>query len=148
LVKSRRQQQWWFNEKTKCIHSNLWKNYGFHMSGNNLYTRTVNARWFQLFRYKNGYLVNERGKVVEVSGNVDTENRNVVVGRKRDRLNQQWDIMYYDEMPPELKKGDLNKEWGMRISTDFHIVSKMSSQRYIDRIGNNVVLKTPNDRNT
>jgi hypothetical protein len=51
-------------------------------------------------------------------------------------------------MPKELGKGDFDKEYGMKILTDFHIVSRMSSKRYLDRIGYDVVLKTPNDRNT
>lgn len=34
----------------------------------------TNARWFQLFRYKNNNIVNEKGKVMDVSGNKDSEN--------------------------------------------------------------------------
>jgi hypothetical protein len=109
---------------------------------------TTNARWFQLFRYQDGYLVNERGKVVDVSGGRDMENQNIHMWNKHGGENQQWDIWYADELPPELKKGDLNKDWGFRIDTDFHIESKMASKRYIDFLSNNAVLKTPNGRKT
>jgi len=85
---------------------------------------------------------------MDVSGASDTENRNIICWKKHGGLNQQWDVIYVDEMPAELKKGDLNKEWGLRIETDFHISTAMSSGRFIDRIGNDVVLKTPNDRQT
>jgi len=44
----------------------------------------------------------------------------------------------------ELKKGDWDKDFGFRVNTDFHIVSQMSSGRYIDLISNNAVLKKPN----
>jgi hypothetical protein len=47
-------------------------------------------------------------------------------------------------MPAPLKKGDTNEDFGLKVETDFHIVSEMKSGRYIDLIGNNMVLKTPN----
>jgi len=42
---------------------------------------------------------------MDVSGGVDTENRNVIMWNKHNGLNQQWDIMYVDEMKPMPKKG-------------------------------------------
>jgi hypothetical protein len=85
---------------------------------------------------------------MDVSGGSDTENRNIIMYNKHGRINQQWNLVYVDEMPKALGKGDFDKEYGMKIETDFHIVSRMSSKRYLDRIGYDVVLKTPNDRNT
>jgi hypothetical protein len=114
------------------------------MNGNNLLLTTTNARWFQLFRYKNSFIVNERGKVVEVQGNVDSEGRNIVVGKKHNNRNQKWDVVYVKEMPAELKKGDMNTEFGLKVDSDFHIVTKMQSGRYVDLIGNKLVLKTSN----
>lgn len=79
-----------------------------------------------------------------VSGGQDTEGRNVVVAAKKGGLNQQWDIILQKDMPAELKKGEMNKQWGMRVDEDFHIVTRMRSGRYIDLIGTDAVLKTPN----
>jgi hypothetical protein len=49
---------------------------------------TTNARWFQLFRFEKDYIVNERGKVVEVQGATDSEGANVGVSSKNGGLNQ------------------------------------------------------------
>lgn len=40
---------------------------------------TTNARWFQLFKLKGHNLVNMKGKLIEVVGQVDNENRNIGV---------------------------------------------------------------------
>jgi hypothetical protein len=47
-------------------------------------------------------------------------------------------------MPPVPKKGELNKSWGLYVERPFFIVSTMDSGRYVDLIGNNMVLKRPN----
>jgi len=57
------------------------------ISGRNLLTRPTNSRWFQLFYYRNGWMVNERGKVMDVSGGMDEENRNIIVWNKHKGLN-------------------------------------------------------------
>lgn len=48
----------------------------------------------------------------------------------------------------ELKKGDYDPDWGFKIESDFHIVSRMGSQKYIDLLSNKAVLKRPNGRKT
>ena len=60
-------------------------------------------------------LVNDKGKVMTIVGDVDAENRNIGVYKKNGKVGQTWDIIYVDEMPADLKKGDLNKDWGMKI---------------------------------
>ena len=85
---------------------------------------------------------------MDVSGGVDTENRNVLMWNKHKGLNQQWDIIYVDEMKPEPKKGEMNDDWNLKVDWPFHIQSMMKSGRYVDRVGNNVVIKTPNNRST
>jgi hypothetical protein len=85
---------------------------------------------------------------MDVSGGVDNENRNVIMWNKHNGLNQQWDIIYVDEMKPEPKKGELNTDFNFIVDRPFHIQSMMKSGRYLDRVGNNVVLKTPNGRDT
>jgi len=87
--------------------------------------------------------------VMDVSGNVDTENRNIIMHPKNGGLNQQWDLVYADDWEGEPGKGELNKEYGLYVERDFHIVSELPSHRYLDLISNrNMVIKTPNGRNT
>jgi hypothetical protein len=67
--------------------------------------------------------VNEKGKVLEVQGNVDAENRNIEARNKHGRINQQWEIVYVDEWKGEPTKGELNEEIGLIVERDFYIVS-------------------------
>lgn len=112
----------------------------------NLQIWNTNARWFQLFRYRGAHIINERGKVLDVHGGVDAENRNIIVWNKHNGLNQQWDIRYVDEMRPEPKKGELNTDFGFFVERPFHIVSEMRSHRYLDMLGRNLVIKTSNGK--
>ena len=89
-------------------------------------------------------MVNERGKVVDVSGGSDTENRNIIVWKRHNGLNQQWDIVYKDAMKPEPKKGQLNRYFGLYVERNFHVVSRLGKRRYLDIINRNLVIKTPN----
>jgi len=87
-----------------------------------------------MFRYQNHFLVNEHGKVMDVSGNVDTENRNIEMHNKHGKINQQWDLIYVDEYPDEPTKGQLNKEFGFYVERPFHIVSQMKEGRYLEML--------------
>jgi hypothetical protein len=40
-----------------------------------------------MFKYQGAFVVNEKGKVIEVQGNKDEENRNIVVDNKDGQLN-------------------------------------------------------------
>jgi hypothetical protein len=102
-----------------------------------------------MFRFKNGLVVNEHGKVLDVAGGLDHENRNIIVWNKHGKLNQQWDIVYVDQYPEEPKKGELNEDFGFYVERPFYIQTAMGSHRYLDLINNrNMVIKTPNGRNT
>jgi hypothetical protein len=68
-----------------------------------------------MFRYQDAFVVNEKGKVLEIQGNVDAENRNIEARNKHGRINQQWDIVYADEWKGEPGKGELNEEYGLYI---------------------------------
>jgi membrane carboxypeptidase/penicillin-binding protein PbpC len=86
---------------------------------------------------------------MEVTGNVDQENRNIGVNNQATGLHQQWDIIYADEWKGEPGKGELNEEFGLYVERPFYAVSEMGSHRYLDLINNrNFVLKTSNGRNT
>jgi hypothetical protein len=102
-----------------------------------------------LFRYQGASIVNERGKVLEVQGNVDTEQRNIGVNTQKNAIYQQWDIVYADEWKGEPGKGELNEDFGLYVERDFYVVTEMKSHRYLDLINNrNFVIKTPNGRRT
>jgi hypothetical protein len=38
----------------------------------------------------------------------------------------------------------LNKEYGLYVERDFHVVTQLKSNRYLSLIGNNMAIKTPN----
>jgi len=64
---------------------------------------------------------------------------------KTGKINQQWDLIYADQYPEEPKKGELNKEFGLYVQRDFHIISALPDHRYLEVINNrNMVIKTPN----
>jgi hypothetical protein len=100
-----------------------------------------------MFYWKSPFLVNNKGKVMDVHGGQDVENRNVIVWGKHGKVNQQWDLIYVDEMPEEPKKGELNKDFGLYVERDFYVVSEMSAHRYLDLINTRqFAIKVPNGR--
>jgi hypothetical protein len=99
-----------------------------------------------MFRYKNSNIVNEKGKVMDVQGNRDVENQNIIVWKRHNGLNQQWDVIYKDDWKGEPTKGQLNKEYGMYVQRPFYIQSQMGKRRYLDLIGRQFVIKTSNGR--
>jgi hypothetical protein len=142
-------QQFFFDKVTKTVKSKQWSNRSMNIHGNNLNLSPTNSRWFQIFRYNNGYISVEKvNKVMDVSSNRDVENQNIHMWKKHNGLNQQWDIVYVKDIPAEPKKGEWNRDFGFKVDTDFHIVTRMRSGRYIDILGRNMVLKTPNNRRT
>merc|ERR1711881_84437 len=112
-------------------------------------TSSCTSRWWYMFRMQNAFFTNEKGKVMDVSGGVDAENRNIIMYRKHGKINQQWDLIYADEYPEEPKKGELNKQFGLYVERPFYIVSQLPANRYLDLINNRqMVIKTPNGRKT
>jgi hypothetical protein len=68
--------------------------------------------------------------------------------RRSNRESQTWEIKYKNEIPPEPKKGELNKDFGLLVQTDFHIVSGLGKKRYLDVVSGWGVIKTDNARRT
>jgi len=102
-----------------------------------------------MFRYQGGFVANEKGKVMSVSGGLDNENRNIVVENKNGKVHQRWKVVYVDEYEKEPTKGQLNKKFGLYVERDFYVVSSLPDKRYLDLINNrNMVIKVPNGRNT
>jgi len=57
-------------------------------------------------------------------------------------------LYYADELPEEPKKGELNKDFGMFVERPFFVKSDLGRGRYLDILGRNMVIKTPNGFNT
>jgi hypothetical protein len=49
-----------------------------------------------MFRFKDGYVTNEKGKVIAVQGGQDTENRNIVMETRNGQVHQRWRVVYVD----------------------------------------------------
>jgi hypothetical protein len=97
-----------------------------------------------------GYLVNYKGGVMEVQSNKDAENVNIGIGKRRNTLNQRWEITYSDKLVIDItyKKGELNKEFGLYVERQFSVVSRMATGRYLDIVGNKLVIKRRNGFNS
>ena len=104
-----------------------------------------------MWRQDGRYIVNEKGKVLEVQNqnvNTDMENRNIMVNNRGNDIRQQWSVVYVDEYS-EPKKGEMNEDFGLYVERDFYVVSSLPDNRYLDLINNrNMVIKTPNGRKT
>jgi len=103
-----------------------------------------------MFRLDGSHIMNEKGWAMSILNNQDVENKHITVNEKKDgRIAQAWDIIYVDEWKGDPKKGELNEDFGLYVERPFYIVSALPSHRYIDLINNkNLVIKTPNGRNT
>jgi hypothetical protein len=66
------------------------------------------------------------------------------VYRKTNKINQQFDIIYVDEMPDPPRRGEMNKDFGLRVGVPFHCVSGLAGGRYLQTLGRKMVIKTPN----
>jgi hypothetical protein len=102
-----------------------------------------------MFRYKDNYVTNEKGKVIAVSGGLDAENRNIVMEGRNNKVHQRWRVVYVDQYKGEPTKGQFNKKFGLYVERDFYVVSELKDNRYLDLINNrNMVIKTRNGRKT
>jgi hypothetical protein len=90
-------------------------------------------------------IVNEHGKVMDVDGAQDVENRNIIVWNKHGGLNQQWDVIYVDEYPAEPIKGELNEQFGLYVLRDFYINTELGLHRHLTVTdGSKLAIKTKN----
>jgi hypothetical protein len=99
-----------------------------------------------MFRMRGRHLTNDHGKVMDVHGNRDEENRDIIVWNRHGGLNQQWDVIYADQWKRDPIKGELNKDFGLYVERPFYIISRMRSGRYLTALGRNFVIKTRNGR--
>jgi hypothetical protein len=100
-----------------------------------------------MFRYQSPHLVNDKGKVIDVQGGKDGEQKNMIVWRKHGGLNQQFDLVYYEDWKGEPQKGELNEDFGLYVERPFYVVSAMKEHRYLDLLNNRqMAIKTKNGR--
>lgn len=57
-------------------------------------------------------------------------------------MGQKWTLVYADEAKPECKKGKYCADYGLFRERNFYIVSALPTRRYLDLIGNSIVIKT------
>jgi hypothetical protein len=65
---------------------------------------------------------------MEVYGKVDAENRDIYMGKQASgglQEYQAWDLIYTKDWKGEPTKGQWNRDWGFKVDTDFHIVSRL-----------------------
>ena len=67
-------------------------------------------------------------------------------GNAKQQLTQRWMIKYVDTFKGEPGNGKLNRFFGLYVNRPFHIFSLKGKRRYVDMIGRNLVIKTPNGR--
>jgi hypothetical protein len=95
-----------------------------------------------MFRFRNNKIVNEKGKVVDVSGGIDREGQNLIIyNDAQNRISQEWTIVYVDEDKEEPKKGELNEDFGMYVERSFYVETHLPSKRWLEIHGNNIVIR-------
>jgi hypothetical protein len=98
-----------------------------------------------LFRVKDSFITNEKGKVIAVDAGIDAENRNIIMEKNNNKVHQRWRVVYVDEYEDEPTKGQLNKDFGLYVERDFNIISAMPGHRYLEVINTrDMVIKTSN----
>jgi len=80
------------------------------------------------------------GKVLTIAD--DDVGQEILMGDKKGEDGEKFKIFYADDMPPEPKKGD--KRWGFTIGEPFYVKLVGGTNRYLDYLGNNMVVKTRN----
>lgn len=143
MVRKSRYQLWYYDGRTRTI-INRATNKSLDARSNNLSVQVTAGSNIQRFRYSSKIIYNVNGKVLDVSGNRDSENTNVRMWKRLGGLNQQWKITYADSLPADPTKGQLSTQFGLYVERNFHIVSYLGSKRYLDRSGRNLVIRTRN----
>jgi hypothetical protein len=84
---------------------------------------------------------------MDVSGIVDTENRDIFMWKFNGGKQQQWDLIYQKDWKEDPTKGNFWREFGFYVEKDFHIVTANGEKRYIDyTTSRDLVLKTQNGK--
>jgi hypothetical protein len=138
-------QQFYFDGVTKTIKSAVQKDNSITIYNNGkgpqMKLTTTTARWWQIFRFENGsFVCTKTGQVWNIRS--DAPNSGLEISTRSGGSGEGFQVWYADDMPPEPKKGD--KKWGMKIETPFYVQHVSGSGRFLDVLGNNMVIKTRN----
>jgi hypothetical protein len=125
--KNRKAQLWTFDPVSKTIRNKNWTNYAMSTASDWLRCQPFNSRWFQLFKWQAPTLSNEKDlkKVASVQSALDTEKKYIYMRKREGKQHQQWDLIYQKDWVEEPGKGKMNTDFGLRVDTDFHIVSTL-----------------------
>lgn len=119
------------DEETDCYY----KSNGFHT--NDLVATERSGKWMQQFNIRGEHIINTKGLAVDVSGSRDKDGQNVIVWKKHNGRNQKWNIVYINED---------SVQTGIIPDKPFRLVTKLRSGRVLTRTGNNVVIRSRNDK--
>lgn len=89
-----------------------------------------------MFDFKNGNVVNEKGKVLDVRGGQDRNNQDVIVWNLHNGLNQQWDVVYTDQPEPPVN---------FEPNKPFVLINQMPGKRLLTLSGSNFVVQSRNN---
>jgi hypothetical protein len=128
-------QVWWFDQVTKTIRNQKFKNVSMHVQNNGrgrkMELYNTNSGWFQLFKYSGQNIMNvQDGKVLDVQSNRDKEGQQVIVWRRHNGLNQRWKILYLDQKEKEPTTG-LDEDSGLHRNRPFYIQSRLPAKRVV-----------------
>jgi hypothetical protein len=62
---------------------------------------------------------------MDVSGGADSENRDIYMNTFHGRTSQQWDLIYVKDWKGEPTTGQWNRDYGLIVNKDFHIISML-----------------------
>jgi len=66
--------------------------------------------------WKDGSLEMEKNKkVMDVAGGRDKQHGNIGFWKRHNGINQQFDLIYADDMPEVPRKGELNEDFGLFV---------------------------------
>lgn len=133
-------QIFYFDHLTRTVKSKAYTAKSWSIPNNGRNTafdiQTTNARWWQLFDFKNGNVVNEKGKVLDVRSGKDRNNQDVIVYKLHNGLNQQWDVVYTDQPEPPVN---------FLPNKPFVLINQMAGKRLLTLSGANFVVQSRNN---
>jgi len=143
-------QKFYFDQTTKTIKTAAQANRSLDIASNggstNLQVGVTSNVWWQNFRFQGERFVNcQSGKAIEIQR--DGDGQNVYIQHKpRGGLTQKFLIKYVDNTKVDRKysKGELNKEYGLKVGIPFSIYTRMRCQFAIDIKEDKLVVKRKN----
>jgi hypothetical protein len=133
---------WTFDQVSKTVKSVQYTSRSLDVRSTNLYTYNTDSRWSQLFKYNGEEFIDSRGQAIAFKGD---DRENAPCGREatNGKIHQHWTIVYQTKSK-DFFTSKFNEEFGLFYNRPFHIVSELPKHRYVDIVGNKIVIKTPN----